>query len=472
MANHHLSKPDHQNHTSSNKEHLDDKKTPKIVRSPNTNNFSITTLGEPNLTSPLYEKQNFISEKERVLVSIRSDGSKSAINAANIHHYAFEKSGPRYKIFFNPQTIKVGIITCGGLCPGLNSIIYGLVRQLWNRYEVKNIVGIYFGYQGLSTQASKMINLSPENVRDIHFLGGTILGTSRGTPPAEEIVTNLAKHQFNILFAIGGDGTMRGAHLITEEIAKRNLKISVIGIPKTIDNDIPYVITSFGFETAVEKASDTIMAAHEEARGHRNGIGLVKVMGRYSGYLAAHATMSTGVVSLCLIPEIPFTLTGKRGLIPYIHQYLKQKSYMVIVVAEGAGQDLIKTPTIKYDASGNKVLPDIGTFLKNEINAAFKGKNFPISLKYLDPSYYVRSARPNCFDRVFCSRIAQNAVHAAMAGKTAMLIGYWHGEMTHVPFKSLYQRTKRINPNGTLWFNVIESTVQGDINTEEYPLKH
>ncbi len=430
-------------------------------------NFAVESVGVPKLRSPLTEKQNFINNTERVMLNVRAEFFKQGASGSPLTTCSFEKSGPRENIFFNPKRTNVGIITCGGLCPGMNSIIYGLVRQLWNRYDVKNIKGIQFGYRGLGKTKTQAIALTPEKLRDIHFLGGTILGTSRGTPPAEEIVDSLVRQKLNILFAIGGDGTMRGAQRIAEELKKRKLPISIIGIPKTIDNDIPYVITSFGFETAVEKASDTIMAAHEEARGHKNGIGLVKVMGRHSGYIAAHATMSTGVVNLCLIPEVRFKLKGKNGIIPYIHKHLQNNGYAVIVVAEGAGSELIpqQKNKVQHDASGNKVLADIGIFLKQTIEQEFQKRQFPISLKYLDPSYYIRSSRPNCFDRVFCSRIAQNAVHAAMAGKTAMLIGYWHGEMTHVPFRALNTQTKRINPYGSLWFSVKESSLQGSMYT-------
>ncbi len=451
-----------QKHTKKSIHHAGkEKETAGLVR---RDDFTILNLGEKTIQSPLTAKQNFVDDTQRVLYNIRLNSQKKVHSIKEIYKNSFEKSGPRKKIFFQPSSTKVGIVTCGGLCPGMNAIIYGLVRQLWNRYEVKNTIGIRYGYRGLSNNHVTPIRLTPQKVEDIQFLGGSILGTSRGAIAAKEIVDNIVKNKINILFTIGGDGSMHGALAISEEIFRRGLKISIIGIPKTIDNDIPYVITSFGFETAVEKASETIMAAHKEARGHENGIGLVKVMGRNAGYIAAHATLSTGVADLCLIPEVPFSLSGQQGIITNLVNCFKKSSSAVIVVAEGAGRDLFKTPSQKKDPSGNiqyrSESMDIGLLLQKEITKSLNKKKIKFSLKYLDPSYFIRSSAPNCFDRVFCTRISQNAVHAGMSGKTSMLIGYWHGEMTHVPLRALSSQLKRINPIGTLWFNVLESTLQ------------
>lgn len=425
----------------------------------NNNNFTVKSLGQAEITSTLTDQQNFVNENDRVLLHARVNLNNNNL-IKNINKLSFEKSGPRKKIYFNPANVKAAIVTCGGLCPGLNAVIRGLVRQLWNRYEVKNIVGIRYGYHGLGNLAGKYVDLNPIVVEDIHNTGGTFLGSSRGSPPTKEMVNNLIKNNINILFTIGGDGTMKGAYRICQEIEKRNLRISVIGIPKTIDNDIPYVMRSFGFETAVEKASEAVLSGHEEARGHHRGIGLVKVMGRNTGFIAASTAMSTGVVNLCLIPEIPFKIHGHNGVIESLKKRFKKTLHAMIVVAEGAGLDLIKNHPQRTDESGNAIIPDIGIFLKSEINAAFKKEGIRISLKYIDPSYIVRSSPPICFDKIFCARMAQNAVHAAMAGKTEMLVGYWNEMMTHVPFSALKGQTKRINPKGTLWFNVMENTNQ------------
>ena len=422
--------------------------------------LSIPVLGNAEIESPLTKKQKFVNEDLGVFLNIFAGGEHSSNSNQQQKNITFEKAGPRQKIFFNPKTTKVAIVTCGGLCPGVNAIIRTLVRQLWNRYEVTNIVGVKFGYSGLSNLGQGFIELNPKKVEDIHMQGGTILGSSRGMPAIEEIVNNLIKNNINILFVIGGDGTMKGAKKICAIVKEKQMKISVIGIPKTIDNDIPFVDTSFGFHTAVERAGEAVKAAHEEARGHFNGIGLVKVMGRNAGFIAANAALATGVVNLCLIPEVHFTLEGENGIIKTLKKCFKEIGYAVIVIAEGAGVDLVKNTEKAYDPSGNLLFPDVGRFLKDQITKNLAKENIKNSLKYIDPSYTVRSAPPNSFDRVFCVRLAQNAVHAAMAGKTEMLIGYWHGIMTHVPFRELGQRTKRINPKGAFWFTVVESTTQ------------
>ena len=429
-------------------------------------NFEIDILDKPTIPNVIYmtNKKHFVDDNDRILLdnelsSLAFHGNTHS--KINFNRGNFEKAGPRSEIFFSPKLTKAAIVTCGGICPGLNAVIRGLVQELWYRYGVKNIVGIKYGYQGLARRDS-FVNLDPNIIENIHKLGGTILGTSRGTPPTVELLENLVRNNINILFTIGGDGTMRGAYKITQEIKKRNLKISIVGIPKTIDNDIPFVTRSFGFQTAVEKACVALASAYEEARGHRNGIGLVKLMGRNSGFIAATATLAVGNVDLCLIPEIDFSLEGKHGVFDYIVNKLKEKKQILIVVAEGSGQKLQK-PTGVEDGSGNKQFADVGLFLKKKINDFLSEKNKSFSLKYIDPSYIIRSSSANCFDQVFCLRLAQNAVHSAMSGRTSMLIGYWGNNMTHVPFKILHSYDKRIDPCSDLWFNVLETTMQREV---------
>jgi 6-phosphofructokinase 1 len=374
---------------------------------------------------------------------------------------AFEVAGPREKIYFEPEKVKAAIVTCGGLCPGLNSVIRAVVMQLWHRYGCRYIEGIRGGYLGLSHDKVNNFNgLTPDDVEQIHTQGGTILGTSRGSPPTEEMADSLIAKGINMLFAIGGDGTMRGAAALTREFTKRGAKIAVIGIPKTIDNDIPWVRRTFGFETAVSIAVEAVKAAHVEAECVFNGIGLVKLMGRESGYIAANATLASGDVNFCLVPEVDFDLEGPRGLFASLEKRLTAREHAVIVIAEGAGQkffgDAIGRET---DASGNPKLGDVGAYLRDQIREYFKSRQIAMTLKYIDPSYIIRTHCGNAGDQLFCARLAQNAVHAAMAGKTGMLIGYWHGRMTHVPFHAISGRQK-INPAGELWFNVLESTGQ------------
>jgi 6-phosphofructokinase 1 len=374
---------------------------------------------------------------------------------------AFEIAGPREKIYFEPNKVRAAIVTCGGLCPGLNSVIRSLVLQLWHRYGCQYVEGIRGGYHGLSASTKNHFSgLSPDDVEDIHTQGGTILGTSRGTPPTDEIVDTIIHKNINMLFAIGGDGTMRGAAAINAELRRRGTNVAIIGIPKTIDNDIPWVRRSFGFETAVSVAVEAVKAAHVEAESVTNGIGLVKLMGRESGYIAANATLASGDVNFCLVPEVDFDLEGERGLFAALERRLTDRKHAVIVVAEGAGQKFFKGLGLnEKDASGNIKLGDIGVLLRDRIKDHFKSKDTPMSLKYIDPSYIIRTSCGNAGDQLFCARLAQNAVHAAMAGRTGMLVGYWHGKMTHVPFSAITGR-QTINPAGELWFNVLETTGQ------------
>ncbi|MCX6119616.1 MAG: ATP-dependent 6-phosphofructokinase [Proteobacteria bacterium] len=428
------------------------------------NKFAIKSLGSQNFENPINLARAGAWTSDHELMAVKTNLAKlTEVIKSGESPEAFEIAGPRERIFFEPKDVRAGILTCGGLCPGLNTVIRSLVMQLWHRYGCRFIEGIRGGYQGLSAQrANDFFGLSPDAVEDIHMKGGTILGTSRGTPPTSEIVDTIVKKNLNMIFAIGGDGTLRGASAISAEIERRNLKISVIGIPKTIDNDIPWVRRSFGFETAVSTAVDAVSAAHVEAESVLNGVGLVKLMGRDSGYIAANATLASGDVNFCLVPEVDFNLIGDNGLIELLKKRLDARQHAVIVIAEGAGQKFIQQKPgyiEERDASGNIKLGDIGVFLRDEIRREFKRQGVPITVKYIDPSYIIRASAANSADQLFCARLAQNAVHAGMSGKTGLMIGYWHGRMTHVPFTSISER-QRINPGGELWFNVLETTGQ------------
>lgn len=373
---------------------------------------------------------------------------------------SFEKAGPRRQIFFEPAETKAAIVTCGGLSPGLNDVVRAIVMQLYHKYGVEHILGIRFGYKGLNpANWLEPLKLRPEHVERIHELGGTVLGSSRGHESPEVMADTLEKLGINILFCIGGDGTMQGANAIWQAAEQRGLKVSLIGIPKTIDNDICYVTKSFGFDTAVSQAWQALQCAHVEAKGAQNGIGLVKVMGRDSGFIAAHATLANLDVNFTLIPEVPFDLHGKGGLLEALEQRLKKRHHAVIVVAEGAGQDFFSGQS-GHDASGNVRLNDIGVFLRDEIKKYFAAKHFPITLKYIDPSYIIRSVPANASDSIFCAHLARHAVHAAMAGKTDMIVGQWHDEFTHVPIPITVAGRKKISQDGALWLSVLESTGQ------------
>jgi 6-phosphofructokinase 1 len=367
-----------------------------------------------------------------------------------------EEAGPRRRVFFDPKRTRAAIVTCGGLCPGLNDVIRALTMVIWHCYGVREILGLKDGYEGLTeSHGHRPVHLTPERVSDIHNDGGSILRTSRGNQDVGAMVDFLARNEIGILFTIGGDGTQRGAFEISREVARRKLPISVVGIPKTIDNDISFTERTFGFETAVAMSRAPITCAHMEAKGVRNGVGLVKLMGRESGFVAAYATLASSDVNLVLVPEVPFTL-GK--VLDFLRRRLHRKSHAVILVAEGAGQDLVGVDGV--DASGNRRLGDIGAFLKDAIADHFRALGEAVSVKYIDPSYMIRSAPANPDDSVFCFQLAGNAVHAAMSGRTALLIGLWNGHFVHVPMQKAVSRRKKIDPSGAFWQSVLDNTGQ------------
>lgn len=413
-------------------------------------NMNISTLGECHIPSPMETKQ-FAHVQDRVLYHHRIEKIRSYMCSGK-EPPSFEMAGPRENIYFDPSKLKCGIVTCGGLCPGLNDVIRGIVMGLYYHYGVKMVFGFRYGYEGLTYHHGHTpLELTPDSVNDIHKEGGTILGTSRGPQDIAEMVDTLERMNVRILFTIGGDGTLRGARAISEEIQRRGIKIGVIGLPKTIDNDISYVDTSFGFETAVSSSRTAVYSAHNEAVGARNGIGLVKLMGRESGFIPAYAALANNDVNFCLIPEVRFSL---EVFLKTLEERVVSKGHAVIVVGEGAGQDLVGR-TEERDASGNIRLGDVGIFLRDRINTYFKERRMKVDLKYIDPSYTIRSMPANPRDSSFCLLLGHNAVHAGMAGKTNMLIGHWKGEFTHVPISLAVSSRKKINPNGKFWSTVL-----------------
>ena len=410
--------------------------------------------------------KNFINENDRVLVDASEKYFMECFEKGEAP-LSFEKAGPRQKIFFHPKKVKCAIVTAGGLCPGLNDVIRSIVLELYYIYGVHNIIGIPYGYQGLSSKFNhEVIPLDPERVSYIHELGGTILSSSRGQYPVEDLVDTLQQLNVNILFTIGGDGTLRGAHLIAEEIKRRGLFTAVIGIPKTIDNDIFLVEKSFGFDTAVETAAKVIRCAHTEATGAPNGIGLVKLMGRHSGFIAAYAALALREVNFVLIPKSEFDLHGPQGLLESLGRRLAERGHAVVVVAEGAGQAFFTQDQVRKDPSGNIRLEDIGPYLVSRIKEFFEKRAVEINLKYIDPSYIIRSQPANFSDRIFCGFLGQNAVHAGMAGKTNMLVSLWNNEYIHVPIQAAGARRKQVDLGGNMWLSVLESTGQPALKNE------
>ena len=374
---------------------------------------------------------------------------------------SFERAGPREQLYFDPVGLRAGIVTCGGLCPGINDVIRAIVLCLHYHYGVEAIDGYRYGYEGLIPDyGHEPLALTPARVDHIGQFGGTALGTSRGNQDVGRMVDTLVARNVSILFTIGGDGTLRGAGAIAAEIARRGLPIAVIGVPKTIDNDINFIERSFGFITAAAEARRAIEGAHSEAIAARNGIGLVKLMGRESGFIAAHAALADSQVNFCLIPEQPFTL---EAFLPALRNRLADRHHAVIAVAEGAGQELIGRQA-GQDASGNAKLGDIGLFLREAIKVYFKELGVPINLKYIDPSYIIRSLPANAYDSAYGLLLGYNAVHAAMSGRTNMVVGYWSNEYTHVPIPLAAHKRKRIDPEGWLWNSVQLATGQGQLS--------
>lgn len=427
----------------------------------------VKSLGTCRIDSPmtplLAQRQKTyhnVDETDRVLF----DDTASAVAARGTplaELPAFEPAGPRRKIFFDPSKTRAAIVTCGGLCPGLNDVIRAIVLELSHRYGVHKIYGFCNGYQGFIAKYGRpVLDLTPEVVRDINEHGGTILGSSRGRQDPDEIVDCLDRMNINLLFVIGGDGSIRGAMQIAQTIAERGEKIAVVGVPKTIDNDIMFIEQSFGFQTAFSEAAKSIRAAHVEALSAPNGIGLVKLMGRHSGFIACYSALAMSDANFVLIPEVPFRLEGENGLFATLKQRIARRGHAVIVVAEGAGQDLIGAAHHQTDASGNVKLDDIGVFLKQKINEYFAGLGWELNLKYIDPSYAIRSVPANPYDSVYCIRLAHNAVHAAMSGRTEMVVGRWHGRFVHVPMALAIRERYCVDPHGDLWTTVLESTGQ------------
>jgi 6-phosphofructokinase 1 len=398
----------------------------------------------------------FIKEHEHLLYHSSFAEIESYLNTgAQPPH--FEIAGPREHIYFDPSKLKCGIVTCGGLCPGINDVIRAIVMSLFYHYGVKTVFGFRYGYEGLSSRyGHAVLELNPENVNSIHQLGGTILASSRGPQDIADMVDTLERMNLGLLFTIGGDGTLRGAQSIAEEIKKRSLKISVIGIPKTIDNDISYVQQSFGFDTAVTESRPALYSAHTEAIGARNGIGLVKLMGRESGFIAAFATLANSEVNFCLVPEVSFSLDI---FLKALEERLRSRGHALIVAGEGAGQYLMEERS-DQDASGNIRFGDIGLFLKDQILSYFKKMGMEVNLKYIDPSYIIRSMPANARDAAFCLLMGHNAVHAGMSGRTNMVVGFWKNEFTHLPIPAAVSQRKKIDPEGRLWSSVVESTGQ------------
>jgi 6-phosphofructokinase 1 len=424
----------------------------------------VRRLGEPAVVSPMAalvqgraSSPHYVHESDRVLLDDTLDGAEARLCDVS-ELPSLEPGGPREYIYFDPSVTRAAIVTCGGLCPGLNNVIRGLVLELADNYGVTDVLGFRDGFRGMVGDAEP-VRLSREVVAGIHNRGGTILGTSRGGQDPAAMVETLERLGVSLLFVIGGDGTLRGAAKIADEAGRRGLVLSVIGVPKTIDNDIPFLDQSFGFQTAFTRATESIKSAHTEASSTPNGVGLVKLMGRHSGFIACYAALASHDVDFVLIPEVPFAFDGPGGFIARLRERVRRQGHAVIVAAEGAGQDLFDYDGA-VDASGNARLADVGALLRRKIAEGFASAGDELSLRYVDPGYAIRSVPANGWDAVYCLRLAQAAVHAAMAGRTAMVVGRWHGRFVHIPIPVATGGRNQVDPNGDLWMSVLEATGQ------------
>ncbi|MDR3334742.1 MAG: ATP-dependent 6-phosphofructokinase [Treponema sp.] len=441
-----------------------------------TFDFTIEELGKRNIKSPIVMSNiegdfiaNYVTDNQFIRLDVDVIlGAQPSLERSQV----FECAGPREMIYFMPAHVHAGIVSCGGLCPGINDVIRAIVRCLWYRYGVRRISGIRYGYKGfLPDYQYGTKTLTPDSVDDIHKLGGTFLGSARGGgKEVSFIVDAMEQLNLNMLFTIGGDGTQRGSLDIAEEIGRRQLKIAMVGIPKTVDNDLSFIQKSFGFDTAVAKAVEVVTAAHMEASSQINGIGLVKLMGRESGFIAAHTALASHEVNFVLIPEVPFNLEGYNGFLHHLEERLKNRKHAVIVVAEGAMQDQLVTD-VKTDASGNLKMVDVGTYLRDRIQQYFDEKKLEINLKYIDPSYQIRSAPAAPSDSIYCERLGNAAAHAAMAGKTKVIIGLVHNEFVHLPMKAVVSRRNHVDPEGNLWRDTLDATHQPVLMVNQFESK-
>jgi len=401
----------------------------------------------------------------------------------------FVRAGPRQTLHFAPEKgIRAAVVTCGGLCPGLNNVIREIVDSLHNLYGAELVYGVRGGYMGftssedtpyvlVSSQKEEHQFQSMQNptvvvngetkfcevisVANIHHAGGTVLAAGRGGHDTEAIVNFIKANNLQHLYVVGGDGSQRGALKVANACMELGINCSVAGVPKTIDNDLAEIDRSFGFETAVQAATTAIRAATVEAKCNKpRGIGVVKLMGRSAGFIAAHATLAAGDVDLCLVPEVPLVLDGETGCLEHLKRVVDEKGYAVVVVAEGAGEDILGQ-NCEVDAGGNRKLPAIGSFIKDQINAFFKKCGTPATVKFIDPSYMIRSVPANAADSQLCTRLSQTAVHGAMAGMTGFISGVVHNRMVCLPMKYVVEQSPcHMNVEGHTWERILCDTLQ------------
>ena len=367
-----------------------------------------------------------------------------------------KRAGPRAVIYHKPEEVHAAIVNCGGLCPGINDVIRSVVTTLEVGYGVKNISGIRFGFSGFWREGAENIKLTRKNTSGLQKQGGSVIGCGRGGGDVPKIVDSIERQGINMVFVIGGNGSHAGANASSDECAARGLKVSVVGIPKTIDNDILHIDKTFGFDTAVEEAQKAIRAAVTEAKSALNGVGVVKLMGRQSGFIAMNASLANGDVDVCLIPEVDFAMEGTSGVVRHIKNLLALQGHAVVVLAEGAGQEYV-TSSGGTDKGGNPILGDIGKWFVKRLKAEMR-----CDVKYIDPTYMVRGITANAHDSIYCTVLGQNAVHGAFAGYTGISIGMVNTHAVFLPIPRLIERERLVDPDGRMWHRLLTSTGQPD----------
>jgi 6-phosphofructokinase 1 len=396
-------------------------------------------------------------------VFVRQHSNQQETTPQSVVRAFYASSKPTKLHFSSSRQLHAAIVTCGGLCPGLNNVIRAITLCLHHEYHVHRVYGVQGGWHGFADKEYPPLVLTPESVDSVHHQGGSFLRTSRGGLDLEKVHTFLTKYQISLLFILGGDGTHRGAYQVHQYCREHHLEVAVVGIPKTIDNDIDYIDRSFGFHTAVEAAQASIRTALVEAKCTvPNGIGVIKMMGREAGFLAAYAALgSGGDVDAVLVPEVPVVLHGPDGILPFLQRRVLEKGYAVCVVAEGAGQELLEAVQETEQGSGNKKLPPIAEYVRDEIKAFFRAQNSECSMKYVDPSYSVRSQPANAADSLYCIQLGTGAVHGAMAGYTGFSVGRVNNRIVYIPIPQLVATSPRfMNPDGEIWQQILSTTGQ------------
>eukprot|EP00668_Euglena_longa_P014128 GGOE01018102.1.p1 GENE.GGOE01018102.1~~GGOE01018102.1.p1 ORF type:complete len:494 (+),score=144.75 GGOE01018102.1:38-1483(+) len=405
----------------------------------------------PTFPNPLSEKRNqqYRNAGEYILETIIGHAETSLQSREKIKkdYNAIYRAGPRREVYFGTDT-NACIVNTGGLCPGLNSVIEELVRTL-DTYNADTIYGIRYGFLGFDTTEYMPLILTPHSVLNIHQRGGTILGTCRGSFNEDLILKFLKECNIGQMYVIGGDGSHRAALRIHALCKEHQLRCVVVGIPKTIDNDILFFDKTFGFDTAVEVASKVIDCSFVEASSVKNGVGVVKVMGRDSGFVARNAALSNNVVDACLIPEVPFEIKGNGGLLPWLDGHLATKHCAVIVICEAAGQQHL--PCLGKDPTGHNIYEDTGKWLKKAIETHWQETGQEGKVFLIDPSYMLRSVPANTGDNMFCIQLAQAAVHTAYSGYSGVTVGRYHDLYGVMPIEMVVSGLRKVNPKGSLW---------------------